>query len=126
MSTQEISVSISVQASIPNTRTYALACKETLDMTSYANQVIVQQFFQQYKNNSNYRFAVTELKDQTTGLFHSGGSKTMIGTLLQVFDSFSADTRTNDFSTLSYKVYVITFQSPEARNPTVKVVSIST
>lgn len=124
MSTREIRVSIDVNATVANTRTYALACKTEIDLADYANQVIVQKFFQQYKDNASYRLALVELKDPA-GELHSGdGSRSMSGTIIQVFESFGSGTITSDFST--YTVYVITFQSPDARNPTIKVVSRST
>ena len=126
MTTQVIGVDIVIQSNIANTRTYALACAESINVSEYANQVIVQQFFQRYKDDPNYRLAVVELKDKFTGQSHQGGgSKQMVGSLLQVFDSFGSGNRTSDFSTLSYSVYVITYQSPNARNPTIKVVSFS-
>ena len=123
MTTQVIGVGIYIQSDIANTRTYALACAESINVSEYANQVIVQQFFQRYKDDPNYRLAVVELKDKFTGQSHQGGSKQMVGSLLQVFNSFGSGNRTSDFSTLSYSVYVITYQSPNARNPTIKVVS---
>lgn len=123
MTTQVIGVDIVIQSNIANTRTYALACVESINVSEYANQVIVQQFFQRYKDDPNYRLAVVELKDKITGQSHQGGSNHMVGSLLQVFDSFGSGNRTSDFSTLSYSVYVITYQSPNARNPTIKVVS---
>ena len=120
--TSQIDVSVDVTAEVPDSRTFTLACKETLDVNDYANQMIVQNFCQQYKDDTNYRFAVVELK--YNGNTHTGNniSLPMSGTLYQIFDSFNSGTLTNDdFST--YTVYAITYQSPDARNPTIKVVS---
>lgn len=72
MTTQVIGVDIVIQSNIANTRTYALACAESINVSEYANQVIVQQFFQRYKDDPNYRLAVVELKDKNTGQSHQG------------------------------------------------------
>lgn len=120
--TSQINVDVHVTAVVPNSRTFALACIERLDVNDYANQMSLQNFCQQYKDDTNYRFAVVELK--YNGNTHTGNniSLPMSGTLYQIFDSFNSVKLINDnFST--YTVYVITYQSPDARNPTIKVVS---
>lgn len=110
-----LTVSLPVTSYVLGTRTYAVACKEVLDLNDYANQVIVQQFVQPKRDDPVFAHSVVELV---------GDVSSLSGVLLQAFDTFD---NTNPSPNLSmsevYTVYVVTYQSPDARNPTIKVVS---
>lgn len=124
--TTKLNVSTKVSAEVPGTRTFAFACNELLDVSVYANQVTVQQFLQTRKDTSLYKYAIVEMLNGS-GTQHAGGNSVSLNcTLLQAFDTFvdntplSASLNQGD----SYNVYIVTLQSPNALNPTIKVVSV--
>lgn len=112
-----LTVSLPVTVDVPGASTYAVACKEVLDLNDYANQVIVQQFVQTKRDVLAYAHSVVEL--QPTGV-----AQTVSGVLLQAFDDFDNTFPSSNLSASEgYTVYVVTYQSPDAKNPTIKVVS---
>lgn len=114
-----LTVSLPVTSYVLGTRTYAVACKEVLDLNDYANQVIVQQFVQPKRDDLVFAHSVVEL--EPTGIV---GNQTVSGVLLQAFDTFDDTVPSPNLSMSEvYTVYVVTYQSPDARNPTIKVVS---
>lgn len=116
-----LTVSLSVTVDVSGASTYAVACKQALDLNDYANQVIVQQFVQTKRDDPVYAHSVVELRP--TGVA-SVGTQTVSGVLLQAFDNFQENTLSPNLSmSEGYTVYVVTYQSPDAKNPTIKVVS---
>ena len=109
--TNKLEVSVDVNAEFSNTRTFAVACEQILNVDEYENQMVVQQFVQARMDNPVYRLSVVELSPpQQTNL-------------LQVFSTFDDDTRYAVTDGATYTVYFVTFQSIDANNPTIKVVS---
>lgn len=124
--TTKLNVSTKVSAEVPGTRTFAFACNELLDVSVYANQVTVQQFLQTRKDTSLYKYAIVEMLNGS-GTQHAGGNSVLLNcTLLQAFDTFADNTSLSASlnSGDSYNVYIVTLQSPNALNPTIKVVSV--
>lgn len=113
-----LNVSLPVTVNVLGARTYAMACKEVLDLNDYANQVIVQQFVQPKRDDPVFAHSVVELLPAAFV-----GTQTVSGVLLQGFDTFGDITPSPNIPDNSYTVYVVTFQSPDAKNPTIKVVS---
>lgn len=117
-----LTVSLSVTVDVSGASTYAVACKQALDLNDYANQVIVQQFVQPKRDDPVYAHSVVKLTRPTD--VASVGTQTVSGVLLQAFNNFQQNTLSPNLSmSEGYTVYVVTYQSPDAKNPTIKVVS---
>lgn len=114
-----LNVSLPVTVNVLGARTYAMACKEVLDLNDYANQVIVQQFVQPKRDDPVFAHSVVELVGDVSVDIPS----TLRGVLLQGFTTFGDITPSPNLPDSSYTVYVVTYQSPDATNPTIKVVS---
>lgn len=112
-----LTVSLPVTVDVSGASTYAVACKQVLDLNDYANQVIVQQFVQPKRDVTAFAHSVVKLRP-------TDDAQTVSGVLLQAFDTFDNTNPSPNLSTNEdYTVYVVTYQSPDAKNPTIKVVS---
>lgn len=123
--TVKLNVSTKVSAEVPGTRTFAFACEESLDLSVYANQVTVQQFLQTRKDTPLHKYAIVEMLTGS-GTQHAGSDGVSLNcTLLQAFDTFTDGNLSSSLDGgVSYNVYIVTLQSPDALNPTIKVVSV--
>ena len=122
--TVKLNVSTQVSAEVPGTRTFAFACNELLDVSVYSNQVTVQQFLQTRKDTPSYKYAIVEMLNGS-GNQHAGGNGVSLNcTLLQAFDTFADGILSSSLDSGVYNVYIVTLQSPNAFNPTIKVVSV--
>lgn len=120
--TEKLDVSVTVRAEVPGTRTFAVACEQDLSMADYENQLVVQRFVRDHMDDPAYRLSVVEMSPPHTG---DNTMQQLRCSLLQAFSTFS-DThpqREAIDNSKTYPVYVVTFQSIDAKNPTIKVVS---
>ena len=119
--TNKLDVSVTVRAEVPGTRTFAVACvNDNLDMDVYENHILVQGFVRDRMDDPAYRLSVVELSPPHPGY---PVEQTQSGGLLQAFDTFNNGSLNQIETDRTYNVYFVTFQSIEAKNPTIKVVT---
>jgi len=119
-----LSVEITVSSPVAETRTYAIALNNNLDMSNYDNVMKIQQFVGKYKDTPDLsKFAIVELTLDEGGI-HPGNdtSSKLVGNILQTFESLTDDppiASDNLEADMLYYVYFVTFQGPSGVNQTV-------
>ena len=119
-----LSVEITVSSPVAETRTYAIALNNNLDMSNYDNVMKIQQFVGKYKDTPDLsKFAIVELTLDEGGI-HPGNdtSSKLVGNILQTFESLTDDppiASDNLEADILYYVYFVTFQGPSGVNQTV-------